>query len=426
MNNRKGMRRAQKQRIKPTVKGHARHSLRGDSFVDLFGGAGGMSLGFKMAGFRPVATLDSFGPGTDTYRRNFPDVPSEHVVCSDASAPNTIDDFLGATELKRGGVKVVVGGPPCQGFSVAGRVKLASLERGHNTKKNPRFIEDPRNLLYKSFIEFIRHLQPEVVVIENVTGLLSYKNGAVVDEIKETLKSVGYPECDHRVLNAADYGVPQTRHRVFFMAARRGSKISWPNPTHVTQTGSDSLLPRTTLPHVTVWDAISDLPRISRPKKGAKSKNSRRKYSSDPSCSFQRSMRGNLTYVENNITRWHRKKDLDVFNKMDNGDKWSDLPVADRRKIGYSDKSFNDKWRRLPMDKPSWTVTSHLSKDGYMFIHPTQCRTISVREAARLQSFPDQFVFEGSRSAQFQQIGNAVPPLLAAAIARTVKKLLKR
>ena len=111
---------------------------------------------------------------------------------------------------------------------------------------------------------------------------------------------------------------------------------------------------------------------------------------------------------------------------MKQGDKWVDLPDAVRKKIGYSDKSFNDKWRRLPQDKPSWTVTSHLSKDGYMFIHPTQCRTISVREAARLQSFPDKFVFEGSRSAQFQQIGNAVPPLLAAAIACAVGKSFER
>ena len=383
-------------------------------------------MGFKMAGFHPVATLDSFGPGTDTYRRNFPDVPPEHVICSDASAPNAIDDFLDATALKRGRVKVVVGGPPCQGFSVAGRVKLASLESKQNARKNPRFIEDPRNLLYKSFIEFVRHLQPEVVVIENVTGMLSYKNGAVVDEIKGTLKSIGYPECDHRVLNAADYGVPQMRRRVFFMAGKKGMKIAWPEPTHITRTGSDSLLPRTTRPHVTVWDAISDLPRISRPEKGDRLENSRRKYSSGPSCSFQRSMRGSLSHVENNITRWHRKKDLKVFKKMHNGDKWADLSDENRRMIGYSDKSFNDKWRRLPMDKPSWTVTSHLSRDGYMFIHPTQCRTISVREAARLQSFPDQFVFKGSRSAQFQQIGNAVPPLLAAAIARAVNKLLKR
>ena len=399
----------------------------GTGFVDLFGGAGGMSLGFEMAGFRPMATLDSFRPGTDTYRRNFPDVPPDCVVCADASAPGAIDGFSAAAGLRRGDVRVVIGGPPCQGFSVAGRVKLASLGGPRRAKKDPRFIEDPRNLLYKSFVGFIDRLRPDVVVMENVTGMLSYKNGTVANEINTTLKDLGYPECDYRVLNAADYGVPQTRHRVFFMAAKRGMKVSWPKPTHVPRSRSAKLPFAKSLPlHTTVWDAIGDLPRISRPEKGDRSKNSSRKYAAKPSCSFQRMMRGGLSSVENNITRWHRGKDLDVFDKMEQGDRWADLPDAVRKKIGYSDKSFNDKWRRLSKNRPSWTVTSHLSKDGYMFIHPTQCRTISVREAARLQSFPDRFVFEGSRSAQFQQIGNAVPPLLAAAIARAVGDSLER
>ena len=160
------------------------------------------------------------------------------------------------------------------------------------------------------------------------------------------------------------------------------------------------------------------------PKKNTKSKNLQLEYSKPPSCDFQKNMRGAMTTVENNITRWHRQKDLEVFDHMKPGDRWADLSPRDKKKIGYNDDSFNDKWRRLPLNKPSWTVTSHLSKDGYMFIHPKQNRTISVREAARLQSFPDKFVFEGSRSSQFKQIGNAVPPLLAKAIALSVRKIL--
>lgn len=397
----------------------------GIGFVDMFGGAGGMSLGFEMAGFRPLATLDSFGPGNDTYRRNFHNVPPESVVCADAGDPSAIEGFVTATGLKRGGAKVVVGGPPCQGFSVAGRVKLASLNNGSGAKTDPRFIDDPRNLLYKSFIKFIRYLQPDVVVMENVTGMISYKDGAVVKEIERNLVGLGYPNCDHRVLNAADYGVPQTRNRVFFMAARKGLAVSWPDPTHVKKTESSALgpsdAPKT---HVTAWDAIRDLPRIVPPMKNTRERNRCLEYSEAPSCDFQKSMRGRLRKVENNITRWHRKKDLEVFRNMKPEGRWADLSREDKKKIGYNDHSFNDKWRRLPLDKPSWTVTSHLSKDGYMFIHPKQNRTISVREAARLQSFPDGFVFEGSRSAQFRQIGNAVPPLLAKAIALSVRSML--
>ena len=396
----------------------------GAGFVDLFGGAGGMSLGFKMAGFRPLATLDSFGPGNDTYKRNFTSMPSGNVVCADAGAPKAIEEFVAATGLKRGDARVVIGGPPCQGFSVAGRVKLASLGNGNGAKADPRFIDDPRNLLYKSFVKFIAYLKPDVVVMENVTGMISYKDGAVVKEIERNLAELGYPHCDHRVLNAADYGVPQMRNRVFFMATRRGLTVSWPKPTHVQKTKSTVMDTKAPNYHVTVWDAISDLPRIKRPAKNTKIKNLQLKYSKSPSCDFQKKMRGTMTRVDNNMTRWHRKKDLEVFDHMKPGDRWADLSPNDKNKIGYNDDSFNDKWRRLPLHKPSWTVTSHLSKDGYMFIHPKQNRTISVREAARLQSFPDRFVFEGSRSSQFKQIGNAVPPLLARAIALSVRRIL--
>ena len=397
----------------------------GVGFVDLFGGAGGMSLGFKMAGFRPLATLDSFGPGNDTYRKNFSSMPPENVVCADAGAPGAIEEFVATTGLKRGDARVVIGGPPCQGFSVAGRVKLASLDTEKGTRADPRFIDDPRNLLYKSFIKFIAHLRPDVVVMENVTGMISYKNGAVVKEIESNLAELGYPNCDHRVLNAADYGVPQMRNRVFFMATRSGLTASWPKPTHMKKTKSTVIDPgKAPKYHVTAWDAICDLPRVRRPEKNAKSKNRKLEYSKPPLCDFQKKMRGTMTAVENNTTRWHRQKDLEVFDHMKPGDRWADLSRSDKNKIGYNDDSFNDKWRRLPLNRPSWTVTSHLSKDGYMFIHPTQNRTISVREAARLQSFPDRFVFEGSRSSQFKQIGNAVPPLLARAIALSVRRIL--
>ena len=210
------------------------------------------------------------------------------------------------------------------------------------------------------------------------------------------------------------------------MATKADTGITWPETTHVPANGidRDSRVPglRT---HVTVGDAIGDLPALPLPEKNLKVADLESAYMDDPGCEYQRWARGGLATVHNNVTRWHRPKDLEVFRHMKQGSKWSQLSQEDRKKIGYSNDSFDDKWKRLDSGKPSWTITSHLAKDGYMYIHPVQDRTISVREAARLQSFPDKFVFHGSRGAQFRQIGNAVPPLLAKSIGRHMMKMLK-
>ena len=396
------------------------------TFIDLFGAPGGMSLGFKLAGMRPAGALDSFKAGIETYRENFPEVPEKHVVCADAARSDIVERFQRQTSLKPGDVDVIIGGPPCQGFSTVGRVRIASLVR--NGKRsgrsgNARFIDDKRNNLYKRFVKFVEYYKPKAIVMENVVGMASYKNGSVVDQIKEDF-GPAYKNIDCRILNAADYGVPQLRRRLFFVATRRNSSITWPEKTHAPEDvivgDSMSGLEQ----YVTVENAIGDLPRLPIPAKNVKKTDSVRKYRCKPSLGFQEWARGSRQTVGNNITRWHRRKDIEVFANMSQGCRWSNLSDADRKKIGYSDDSFNDKWKRLTMGSPSWTVTSHLSRDGYMYIHPTQNRTISVREAARLQSFPDWFVFRGSRSAQFRQIGNAVPPLLAEQVALHLKRIL--
>ncbi|HJU14245.1 MAG TPA: DNA cytosine methyltransferase [Candidatus Nitrosotalea sp.] len=398
------------------------------SFIDLFGVPGGMSLGFKMAGLRPKGALDIFESGIGTYKKNFPEVPEENVVCADASKNNIVEKFKKVTCLKRGDVDVIIGGPPCQGFSNVGRVKIASLVKsGHRNGRstNARFIDDKRNHLYKSFIRFVEWFRPKAVVMENVPGMMSYRDGIVVEQIKEDFGKAGYHNVDSRVLNAVDYGVPQSRKRIIFMATRENIPIVWPRRTHFPKSEFDrTLLSPDSKNYISVWDAIGDLPHLQLPKKNIKYSDSIRRYKHGPSCDFQRLMRGDLKSVHNNITRWHRKKDIQVFKNMAPGSKWHQLSETDRKKIGYSNESFNDKWKRLPLNEPSWTVVSHIHKDGYMYIHPTQNRTLSVREAARLQSFPDSFVFHGSRSAQFKQIGNAVPPLLAMAIAIEIKKMI--
>ena len=396
-------------------------------FIDLFGVPGGMSMGFKLAGMKSVGALDILKPGIETYQKNFP-IPEENVVCADASKNNIVEKFQKQTSLKPSDVDVVIGGPPCQGFSNVGRIKIASLVKNgqrNGRSSDPRFIDDKRNHLYKSFIKFVDWFKPKAIVMENVVGMVNYKDGRIIEQIKDDFRDVGYSNADYRVLNAVEYGVPQFRKRVFFIATKSRKHISWPEPTHFKKSNLDREHMSTNDPdYVTVGDALGDLPILRLPQKNIKIKDSIKKYRKSSACEFQKWSRGGQKTLHNNITRWHRKKDIRVFKNMGQGERWSQLSKSDRDEIGYSNESFNDKWKRLSNKEPSWTVVSHLAKDGYMYIHPTQNRTISVREAARLQSFPDSFVFSGSRSAQFKQIGNAVPPLLAMVIAKHLKKIL--
>ena len=183
--------------------------MRKPKFIDLFGGAGGMSLGFKMAGMAPAGALDIFDAGIDTYRANFPEVPEGSVVCADAEKNDIIEKFTDATYLKPDGVDVIIGGPPCQGFSTVGRVVRASRVRnghGNGSSGDARFIDDKRNHLYKAFVEFVKHFEPRAIVMENVTGMISYKNRTVVKQISKDFVDAGYPNTEWKVLNAANFG----------------------------------------------------------------------------------------------------------------------------------------------------------------------------------------------------------------------------
>ena len=399
-------------------------------FIDLFGAPGGMSFGMKMAGLQPVAVLDNFEEGLKTYGRNFPEVPEQNIVNADASEKDIVKIFQRQTGLRPDDVDVIVGGPPCQGFSTVGRVLISKLiKKGmrKGRKAEPRFIQDKRNNLYKTFVKFVKYYRPKSIVMENVPGMLSYRDGWAVRQIMEDFGNAGYPNISYKILNAADYGAPQIRKRIFFIATRKNKiKSILPPPTHFANSGLDrKQLDANSCDYVTVMEAIGDLPHLSIPEKAKKIKEAIMEYKTDPTCYFQTWARKNSGKVDNNITRWHRDMDKEIFAKMKPGEKWKDLSARDRKRIGYNDDSFNDKWKRLPRNKPSHTIVAHLQKDGYMFIHPTQDRTISVREAARLQSFPDSFVFCGGRGSQFRQVGNAVPPLLARAVGKTVLRILQ-
>lgn len=398
------------------------------ALIDLFAAPGGLSLGFEMAGFRSLAAVDVDSRGMKTYSYNFPD---SEAITGDIRELDT-RELMKRIRISRGDVDVVVGGPPCQGFSTIGRVKIASLVRkGVWNLKNshPRFIDDPRNILYREFVRIVRDLEPAVFVMENVPGITSYRDGEIVRQISEDFKEIGY-RTEARVLNAVLMGVPQIRKRMFFIGTcLKDSPILWPQPTHRepanTSISPDHIMkPRYKLkPPCTVWEAIGDLPNPVTGK--SRLSDARLEYDMEPFADYQRWVREGSSAVHNHIARQHSKRDVKVFSLLKEGGRWRDLPPEIRKLYGYRDDIFHDKMKKLKKDSPSWIVAAHLWRDGYMYIHPEQPRSITVREAARLQSFPDRFIFQGSRTDQFRQVGNAVPPLLAKAVAAVVMEILK-
>jgi len=387
--------------------------------VDLFGAPGGLALGFRMTGRCAIrACVDSDPVAAETYARNFPEAA---MVVDDIR--NVDDDrLLSEAGIGKGEVDLVIGGPPCPGFSTIGRVKIASLA-GTGRWKNlngthPRFIDDPRNVLYKHFVRIVKGLKPKFFVMENVSGMASHNDGRTVRQILRDFGRIGY-RTEWKILNAVEYGVPQERKRIFFIGNRLGLPNPFPEPTHRSGTGENTGGKGLKDP-VTVWDAIGDLPRL-RPGEGEE----RTSYDRKPRTDYQRWARRGSRHLYNHVARRHSDRDLRLFAHMREGMKWRDLPSWLKKMYGYRDDIFQDKMRRLRRNRPSWTITAHLAKDGYMYIHPTQDRTITVREAARLQSFPDTFIFQGSRTDQFRLVGNAVPPLLARSVAREIIRALE-
>ena len=403
----------------------------GFTMIDLFCAPGGLTLGFEMAGFRSLAGVDMDKDGMKTYAANF---PHARAITADVTELESAK-LMKIAGIKRGEIDLIIGGPPCQGFSNIGRVKIASLVREGIWKLStarPRFIDDPRNVLYREFVRIVHDLRPKFFVMENVPGMRSYRNGEIVGQIVADFDKIGY-RTQARVLNAVNYGVPQRRKRIFFIGTRlEGTGIPWPEPQNYDHETAgptleaflDSDTGTGRNPPVTVWDAIGDLPDPVPGKPGLADRPL--KYDKPPFSEYQEWARENSEMVHNHITRQHNERDVKVFSTMKEGTWWRDLPEDIKKLYGYRDDIFHDKMKRLCRKEPSWTVVAHLYKDGYMYIHPTQARSITVREAARLQSFPDVFIFRGSRTAQFKQVGNAVPPLMARAVAAAVRSVLEK
>ncbi len=247
--------------------------------------------------------------------------------------------------------------------------------------------------------------------MENVPDMVGYDDGSglLIDKILWEFRKLGYT-CDYRILMAADYGVPQTRKRLFIVGNRCGCPIPWPEATHGTAERA----------HITVWEAISDLPIVKIEHRKDEIPYQPRGTLTD----YQQLMRdGACDKLFNHQTRWHNQQDLRAFRWLSEGGKYVDLPDKYKR---YRDDIFLDKYWKLRRDAPCWTIEAHISKDSYRYIYPSRkgepepARTISVREAARLQSFPDRFRFCGPFTKQFHQVGNAVPPLLSEAVASAI------
>jgi DNA (cytosine-5)-methyltransferase 1 len=364
--------------------------------VDLFCGAGGFTEGFKKAGgYENVFAVDFDLKAIETLTFNHPGI---NGICSDVANLNSSD----ISKLKgKKDINVVIGGPPCQGFSLAGR----------------RLPDDPKNRLFLEYIRIVKELKPEVVVFENVVGLMSMQGGLVLEAICEEFSNAGY-EVSYDVLNSADYGVPQARPR-FILIGRYGKEpVRMPSPTHIasSKTSTGDFFSDNLLPHVTVKDALSDLPKIHQGE-GEESVNFKSKAKNE----FQEKVRGQrqLETLFNHRATRHNPGIVERYDHMPQGGDIRSLPERLRTKK-------NNVFRLLD-SIPARTITCNFRTD---IIHPWIPRGLTVREAARLQSFDDDYCFFGNltRKAKYvtqdDQVGNAVPPLLAQAIANHIKEYL--
>lgn len=364
--------------------------------VDLFCGAGGLSSGFDNY-FETILGNDNQDYMIDTFKHNFPNAIS---ILGDITKIN-IKDELFKNGITQDEIFGVVGGPPCQGFSSVGN----------------RMIDDPRNRLFKEFVKTVDQLQPNFFLMENVKGMQTMKNGfgeLVINEIMDDFKNIGYNVAS-KLLPAINYGVPQKRERFIFLGYRKDlNKIpEFPTETH----NEINTLNNNKYISLTVKDAISDLP-ILNPGESYENKD----YSNIPNTEYQKMLRGKNKIIFNHKAPSHSEYMVERIKRVPQGGNHKDLPNEYKLKKGYSNI-----YGRLSWDKPADTITANcgcVSAPG-RFIHPRDNRAITVREAARLQSFPDSFKFFGNLNFQYKQVGNAVPPLLAKNIAQKIYEDLK-
>jgi DNA (cytosine-5)-methyltransferase 1 len=370
--------------------------------ADIFCGAGGLSLGLQAAGFDVVVGVDHDPLALETHRNLFPGVALDRDL-ADPEAVEEIIDLLTACD-----VRLIAGGPPCQPFSRAGSSKIRSL-----VEEGVREAHDRRRDLWESWLDIVLGVMPPAVLLENVPEMAIGGDMEIIRTLVAALEGEGYA-VHTKVLKAVEHGVPQFRQRLFLVALADGGGVTWPKPVQK---------------QVNVGDAISDLPPVEG---GWRSPDGAHGYltyvkPAEPHPFVARAragMTGQLAQrVYDHITRPVRDDDKAIFEQMDSKTKYSDLDDGPHKR--YRDDIFDDKYKRLGLDEPSRSITAHIAKDGYWYIHPTQLRTLTIREAARIQTFPDRVRFSGPPSAAFRQIGNAVPPLLSEKVGCRILKATK-
>lgn len=407
-------------------------------FIDIFSGAGGLSEGFVRAGFVPIAHIEMDKNSCSTiktrtafhYLKNnnkiniyadylagnisrnelYNSIPADKVdkaIINEELSDGNISTIIRTIEnniknANHNSVDVIVGGPPCQPYSLVGRA------RDYSNMEN-----DPRNYLYKLYAQFLKSFRPELFVFENVIGIISAQNGKIFQDLKTELEDIGY-SADFRLLNAADFGVLQNRKRIIIIGWKKEKAYQFPEFNAIKH-------------NWTIGDLFQDLPEL---KAGDAIRVG--KYINSPSeYTIKYGIRDGIDTLTQHICRPHNQNDLEIYriaiqlwNKEKERLKYTDVP--DKNRTHKNINSFRDRFKVVDASGLSHTLVAHISKDGHYYIHPdiNQLRSISIREAARIQSFPDNYYFEGSRSSIFRQIGNAVPPLMAEKIAFKIKEML--
>jgi len=352
--------------------------------IDLFCGCGGLSSGLRDAGFDILAGVDIEKDYIKTFTHNFKDAES---ICADISKISS-DDLMLRFGLKKGELDLLAGGPPCQGFS-------------KNVPRSQRVIDSDNNQLVNVFLTHCENILPKFIIMENVAEMRNGFEQHYTEQIVKRLSDVGY-DVIHGVHNAADYGVPQNRRRAFFIARRDGGKLTYPTETHNKYSGRS---------HVTVWDAISDLRSLD-----SGSGVEIDSYITEPKNEFQEYVRNGSKGVFNHIAKKLSKIQMDRLSSLNPGEGIKNLPDHLRPKGGYSGA-----YGRLTKDMIMPTITRWVFHPGSgRFGHPVDSRVITIREAARLHSFNDTFIFVGTYTQQAGQLGNSVPPLLAKKIAESL------
>lgn len=367
--------------------------------VDLFAGAGGLALGFGDAGFHPLAANDFDDTAGATFAENFRDTPFIGGPIERISGKK----LLGTAGIQPGDLDVLLGGPPCQAFSVY---------------NHQRGFHDERSGLFREYLRVVEQTRPKVVVMENVTGMTSLDGGRAIDEMHRALVRLGYA-VEHRILRAEEYGVPQERRRLFFIGSRVG-RVVWPEPTHGYH---DDLLSLHLTPPVTVWDAIGDLPKLEM----GEGTDDLRAYTRMARTDYQIQMREGSDGVRNHYAPQLAPINAKRMQHIPPGGSWRDLPYH-LLPTGMKLARRSDHTKRYGRLRPQGLFSTIMTKADLhwgAYIHPEQDRTLSVRECARAQSFPDRFRFIGARGDQFRQVGNAVPPLLARAVAMSVRQMIE-